>query len=109
VTATGPEGMAWSCVGWEGVQVGVRERFCTRGWCGWNRLPGAVGMAPSCQSLGSVWAALSVIEGGPVWSQGLDLPVALFQLSIFSHVFSVSTGAVSKAGKLHKEITLQKL
>jgi len=32
VTATGPEGMAWSCAG-EG-QLGGGDRGCTRGWLG---------------------------------------------------------------------------
>jgi len=35
-------------------QVGVRERFCTRGRWAQSRLPRAVGTAPCCWSLGSV-------------------------------------------------------
>jgi len=35
-------------------QLGVRDRFCTRGWWAWNRLPRAVGTALSCWSSRSV-------------------------------------------------------
>lgn len=37
----------------------IRERFWTRGQWAWNRLPTAVGIAPSCQSSRSVWTAFS--------------------------------------------------
>ena len=34
--------------------LGVRERFFTRGWWAWNRLPRAVVRAPTCQSAKSI-------------------------------------------------------
>ena len=38
----------------------MRKRFYTERVVGhWNRLPGAVGTAPSCQSSRSVWIILS--------------------------------------------------
>jgi len=57
VTATGPEGTAWSCVG-EG-ELGVRGSFCTREWWACNR---TVGTAPSFRSSKSIWTALSHTE-----------------------------------------------
>ena len=56
------EGTAWSCD--RGGQLGVRERVCTRGRWAWNSLPRAVGTAPNCWSLGSVWTVLSDIGFG---------------------------------------------
>jgi len=38
-------------------QLGARDRVCTRGWWAWNRLPRAVGMAPSASR--NVWTVLS--------------------------------------------------
>jgi len=43
------------------VRLGVRDRFFTRGQWAWNRLPRAVGTAPSCWSSRSVWTSLSGI------------------------------------------------
>jgi len=40
-------------------QVGVRERFCTRGQWAWNKLPRAMGTASSCRSSTSFWTPLS--------------------------------------------------
>jgi len=61
-TATGPEGMAQSCVR-EG-QVGVRGRFCIRGQWAWNRPPMAVNMALSCQSSRNLLTILSDVGFG---------------------------------------------
>ena len=59
VTVTEPKRMAWNCIrgesGW-----GVSKKFFTQAWWAQNRLPRAVGMAPSCQSSRSVWTTLSV-------------------------------------------------
>jgi len=59
VTATGPEGTAWSCV--RGGAVGVRDRVCTRGRWAWNGLPSAVGTAPSAGVQGAFQTTLSDI------------------------------------------------
>lgn len=58
VTAAGPKGMAWSCIG-EG-KVRVRERLFTRGQWAWSRLLRAVDMAPG--SSRSVWTVPSDTE-----------------------------------------------
>ena len=57
VTATGPEGMAWSCVR-GGAGKGGRQRVCTRGQQAQNRLPRPVSMAPSYWSSRSIWTTL---------------------------------------------------
>jgi len=50
VTATGPEGIAWSCV--RGGPGGVRNRFCTRGlWV----------QHQACWNSKSIWITLSNI------------------------------------------------
>jgi len=48
------------------VRWGNRERFCTRGWWAWSRLPRAVGTALSCWSSRSVWTVFLNIGFG--WS-----------------------------------------
>ena len=66
VSATGPEGTAWSCVG-AGGRLGVRDRVCTRGQWVWSGLPRAVVVALSwlsCWSSRSVWTIPSDIEFG---------------------------------------------
>jgi len=58
--------MAWSCV--RGRSGEGMERLFTRGCWAWNRLPRAVVVAPSCQSLKSIWIAFhflcSSVESG---------------------------------------------
>lgn len=65
-TVTGPKRMAWSCV--RGRSGEGMERLFTRGCWAWNRLPRAVVVAPSCQSLKSIWIAFhflcSSVESG---------------------------------------------
>ena len=82
VTATGPEGTAWSCVrggaagGWG---KGLHQKVVRP----WSRLLRAAGMELSCWNLRSIWAMLSDTGfdflGGPVWSQELGP----FQRGIF--------------------------
>ena len=56
VTATEPDGTAWSCVRWrsDGGEGKVLPQRCA-----WNGLPRAAGTAPSCWSSGSIWTRLS--------------------------------------------------
>jgi len=42
-------------------EVGVRGRFCIRGWWAWNRLPRAAGTALNCPRSRSIWTAVSDI------------------------------------------------
>ena len=94
VTATGPEGTAWSCARGgtaEGEGKGLHQRAV-----GMERPAQGSGHGPQCQSSGSVWRALSTLRvwilGGAVWSQGLDsmILVGPFQLLWFydSIIFS---------------------
>jgi len=66
----------------------VRKRLFTKGWWVQNRLPRAVGMAPSAGvqgAFGQCSKTLGLDFGWTVWSQGLYLmtPVDSFQLRIF--------------------------
>ena len=88
VTATGPEGTAWSCV--RGGAAGDQEKFIHQSVVGpWNKLLRAVVMTPNCQSSRTIWRMVSKQRVGiwdhPVWSQELDLMILMgpFQLSIF--------------------------
>ena len=54
--------------------LGAREWFVTRGGWAWNRLPRAVGTAPSFQNSVSVWTISNwiCVLGGPVSSKDFD-------------------------------------
>ena len=86
MTATGPEERHGAVSG-EG-QLGVRDRVCSRGRWAWNRMPRAVGTAPSA----GVREALDItlrhrvwLLGGAVWNPELVsvILVGLFQVGIF--------------------------
>lgn len=50
------------------VRLGIRRRFCTRGWSGkWHSLPRAFDVALCCQSSRSIWAMLSSTGLGFGW------------------------------------------
>jgi len=62
VSPSGPKGTAGSCDG--RVRLGARERFFTRRWWAWNRLPRAVAIAPNCQNSRSICTLLSDLWSG---------------------------------------------
>jgi len=59
VTATGPEGTAWSCV--RGGQLGFRKRVLHQRAVGMERAAQGSGHGPKCWSSRSVWTMLSGI------------------------------------------------